>query len=214
VRPTRRPGLVVERVSDEVLVFDDTAQAAAALNPAATSVFDLCDGTRDIEEIIASAAEAGLSEDAVRLGLHELGEAGLVEDVPADGALSRRALLAEWGSTAAAAALALPVVEAFDRGPRATPGLHVSETEHGFSVSAPGRETPLLINSTGVLVLELANGLHSVTEIIDVVQRSFALDSPPQAEVLAFLDSASLCGLVASDTMRGQPRPTARPTPD
>jgi Glycosyltransferase (GlcNAc) len=104
--------------------------------------------------------------------------------------------------------------EVFDRRPRATPGLRVSETEDGFSLSAPGRETPLLINSTGVLVLALANGRHSVSEIIDVVQRAFALEAPPEAEVLAFLDSALLCALVRRGTVPAKPRPTRRPTRD
>jgi hypothetical protein len=88
-----------------------------------------------------------------------------------------------------------------DRRPQAAPGLCWSEIEDGFAVTWPGSDTSLLINSTGVLVLELANGRYSVAEILDVVEEAFGLDSSPREQVLAFLESAVLCGLVRSDTI-------------
>jgi hypothetical protein len=102
----------------------------------------------------------------------------------------------------------------FDRCPQATPGLSFSETEDGFSVTPAGSETPFLLSSTGVLILELANGRYSVSEIIDVVGETFGLDGPPHAQVLAFLDSASLCGLVHPDTIRRDSGPKRGPRPN
>ncbi len=46
MKPKRQAGLFLEQVDDEMLVFDDAAHAAAALNAPAAAVFELCDGTR------------------------------------------------------------------------------------------------------------------------------------------------------------------------
>lgn len=112
MRPIRAEGLLVETVGDEVLVFDDAAQRAAALNRAAAAVFELCDGTRDVDALVGDLAggDPPLTRDAVVLALSELAEQGLVTDVPDLDGVDRRSLLAKLG-VGAMAALAIPVVE-------------------------------------------------------------------------------------------------------
>ena len=112
---TRRDGLLVQTVHDEVLVFNPQRNEASALNRSAALVFDLCDGTHDVDEMRRALDEAGLgpaSDDAVWLALTELAEAGLVDLNVAPGEhLGRRELLKKLGVGAAAAAAILPVVE-------------------------------------------------------------------------------------------------------
>ncbi len=113
MRPQRRDGLLIEEVGDEVLVFDHASNTAAALNHPAAAVFDLCDGTRSIDDIVASLASSStpLGVDEVLLALAELDDSGLLVEAPVQRGPSRRDLLAKLGVTAAGA-LMLPVVEA------------------------------------------------------------------------------------------------------
>ena len=80
--------------------------------------------------------------------------------------------------------------------PRVTPSLDWSETEGGFVATEAGIPTQFVVNKTGVLVLELSNGRHSVAEIIGIVQDAFTLPRPPHAQVTEFLDLASRHHLV------------------
>ncbi len=84
--------------------------------------------------------------------------------------------------------------------PQVASGLSWIETEGGFAVIEAGSPTQFVINKTGVLVLELANGHYSVAEIIDVVQEAFSLPRPPHEQVTTFLDLASRCRLVQIDS--------------
>ncbi len=113
MRPQRRDGLLTEEVGDEVLVFDHASNTAAALNHPAAAVFDLCDGTRSVDEIVAAleSSSTPLGVDEVLLALAELDDSGLLVEAPAQRGPSRRDLLAKLGVTAAGA-LMLPVVEA------------------------------------------------------------------------------------------------------
>lgn len=112
---TRKDGLLVQTVHDEVLVFNPRRNEASALNRSAAVVFDLCDGTHDVDEMRRALDEAGLgpaSDDAVWLALTELADADLVHLNVAPGEhLGRRELLKKLGVGAAAAAAILPVVE-------------------------------------------------------------------------------------------------------
>jgi Glycosyltransferase (GlcNAc) len=83
--------------------------------------------------------------------------------------------------------------------PKVMPGLWFTQIEGGFTVTQAGASVRLVINNTGVLVLELANGRHSVAEIISIVQEAFGLASPPRTQVTAFLDSASRSRLIGSE---------------
>jgi hypothetical protein len=82
------------------------------------------------------------------------------------------------------------------RYPKAVPGLRLTQTEGGFTVTQAGSPNHVVINNTGALILELANGRYSAEEIISVVQDAFGLVDPPRDQVTEFLDSASRCRLI------------------
>jgi hypothetical protein len=105
-------GLLVERVEAEHLVYRSDSTDAAALNEAAAAVFELCDGTRDVDGIVAALRErgTGIDRDAVLLALRELDEARLIDAAPGGPGPSRRDLLRRLGA-GSIAAVAIPVVE-------------------------------------------------------------------------------------------------------
>ena len=142
MKPLRKQGLLVEEVEGEVLLFDESANTAAALNASATAVFELCDGTRDVEAIVAALAETRtpLDADAVMLALAELSEAGVVDDVGQIQSPSRREMLMRLGIGAAAAAAALPVVESIVA-PTAAAALS-NPTPNPVPTSPPPSEVP------------------------------------------------------------------------
>jgi hypothetical protein len=112
MRPVRIQGLLLERVEAEILVYRSDSEDAAAFNEAAAAVFDLCDGSRDVEGIVEelSAGHPSLGRDEVLLALNELRDAGLIDGAPGDTGPSRRELLRRLGAGTIAAA-AIPVVE-------------------------------------------------------------------------------------------------------
>jgi Glycosyltransferase (GlcNAc) len=82
--------------------------------------------------------------------------------------------------------------------PRAVPGLTYVQVEDGFFVrnpGAPGQQGHLL-NNAGVLLLEFANGRHSVTEIVDAVSGLYGLSASPESVIRQFFGSAAQIGLV------------------
>ena len=80
--------------------------------------------------------------------------------------------------------------------PRAVPGLEWRQAEGAFVASRPGDARVHALNSTGVMLLELANGRHSVDEMTTILQQAFGLDHPPANEVTQFLEHARRNGLV------------------
>jgi hypothetical protein len=78
--------------------------------------------------------------------------------------------------------------------PRAVGELRWSEMDGAFLLSRPDGDH--VLNQTGVLLLELANGRHTVDEMIGIVQQAFALDRPPEDDVRDFLERAVAAGLV------------------
>jgi len=110
----RSEGVLVKHVNGEIVVYDLDAHRAHRLDPTASRVFALCDGTREAAAITALSAcrgEEPIEEAMVEIALDELLAAGLVVgDVPRRAAdPSRRALLQRLG-IGAGAALVLPLV--------------------------------------------------------------------------------------------------------
>jgi len=79
--------------------------------------------------------------------------------------------------------------------PCALPDLDWVETDEGFVLNLGGARG-FVANHTGVVVLELADGRHSVAEIVTAVADVFGLDEHPAKPVRAFLDIASSRALV------------------
>ncbi len=111
MRPqTRRSGLLLRELPDELLVYDQERHTAHCLNRTAALVFRHADGTRTLDEL---QALPGLDAGAVRLALEQLREAGLLEaqaagaGAPASEGMSRREVARRVGI---AAAILLPAV--------------------------------------------------------------------------------------------------------
>jgi hypothetical protein len=115
---TRRTGLVVRELPEEVLVYDLEQHRAHCLNRTAALVFQHADGTRSAREIAGKlgAQDATEAEEAVRLALAQLAAAGLLEaasepalsePAPSEKGLSRREMTRRIGI---AAAILLPAV--------------------------------------------------------------------------------------------------------
>ena len=108
----RRDGLLVHEVEGETLVYDRERDRAHCLNPAASRVWDHCDGRRSVAEIarlIARETDAPFDRDAVWTALAQLRSRRLLEpavevEMPR---ISRRELVRKL---ATAAALAVPIV--------------------------------------------------------------------------------------------------------
>ena len=87
-RPARRDGAAAVPLDDNVAVYDEVGQLMILLNTSAAAVWELCDGTRTLDEIGralagahgATGADAALIGDDVRLTVHKLADLGLVVD--------------------------------------------------------------------------------------------------------------------------------------
>jgi len=120
--PRRRPtGILVEQLEGEVLLYVEPTHRAFCLNPAAARVWESIDGARDVSSI---ARTAGLDSELVGSTLRELGEAGLLVEVPdlprVD--LSRRRLV-RAGLVAIPLILAITVPRAAEAASACTVGL-------------------------------------------------------------------------------------------
>jgi len=85
-RPARRDGAATVPLDDNVALYDEVGQLMILLNPSAAAVWELCDGTRTLDEIGhalaeahgATGADAAVIGDDVRLTVHKLADLGLV----------------------------------------------------------------------------------------------------------------------------------------
>jgi hypothetical protein len=78
--------------------------------------------------------------------------------------------------------------------PRAAGPLDWNEMDGVFLLARPDRDH--VVNQTGVVLLELANGRHTVDEMVEIVRQAFRLEDAPEREVREFLDRAREAGLV------------------
>jgi hypothetical protein len=120
--PRRRPsGLITEHLDGEVLLYVEATHKAFCLNPAAARVWESIDGARDVSGI---ATRTALDPKLVGSTLREMGEAGLLDQVPdlpgVD--LSRRRLV-RAGLVAIPLILAITVPRAAEAASNCTPGL-------------------------------------------------------------------------------------------
>jgi hypothetical protein len=80
--PVKLKTLEVNDAEDGLVVYDPSHDVVHHLNPSAAVIFDLCDGTRDPEEIAGVLAEVyGLQTppvDEILVGLRDLVERQLI----------------------------------------------------------------------------------------------------------------------------------------
>jgi hypothetical protein len=80
--------------------------------------------------------------------------------------------------------------------PRAVDGRSVSALDGAFMLTCPGDDRAHLLNLVGVFILELANGRHTMSEIVTIVQGAFRLKERPESTVIGLLEQARAVGLV------------------
>ncbi|MGA9772811.1 MAG: PqqD family peptide modification chaperone [Blastocatellia bacterium] len=107
----RKEGLVVQHLSDEVLVYDQQRHKAHCLNETAALVWMRCDGKTTVASMaqeLSKQTGTRVGEDIVWLALNQLGKSRLLQGAATknDG-VSRREMMKRAGL---AAAIALPVV--------------------------------------------------------------------------------------------------------
>ncbi len=151
VPATRKDGLTISTLDDEVLVYDPAARRASCLNSFAAEVLERCDGRRSASDITRELPFKDVDERMVWLALADLQKAQLLQDrisIPfdADGRTNRRDLLKRIGlGTAVAvpivAGLALPA--AAQAATCVGEGQSCSTGSQGKSVCCPG------LNCTG-----------------------------------------------------------------
>ena len=73
VRPSPKPGLVVQPVDGEVVIYDPEADALHHLEPTASTVWALLNGERSVRSVAADVADIyHVPEAAIRSDVHEL----------------------------------------------------------------------------------------------------------------------------------------------
>ncbi len=91
-RPLRRPGFSAVELDDNVALYDEAGQLLILLNRSAATVWELCDGTTTVDEMLQVLTDAHLGPpdeiaDDVRQTIRKLVELGLVAggaDQPTD----------------------------------------------------------------------------------------------------------------------------------
>jgi hypothetical protein len=87
-RPVRREGADAVALDDNVALYDDVGQLLIMLNSSAAAIWELCDGTTTLDDMMreladrheADAADAGVIGRDVRQTVCKLAELGLVVD--------------------------------------------------------------------------------------------------------------------------------------
>jgi hypothetical protein len=110
----RREGILVQELSEEILVYDLENHKAHCLNKTAAAVWEHCDGKNSVQDIalaLANDLNAKADEAMVWYALDQLGKARLLEkrisQTEAKPRMSRRELVKRAGI---AAMIAVPVV--------------------------------------------------------------------------------------------------------
>ena len=83
----RREGASAVELDDNIAVYDDVGQLLILLNTSAGSVWELCDGSTTVDDMIRALGEVypddtSVIGDDVRETLRKLAEMGLVSEAP------------------------------------------------------------------------------------------------------------------------------------
>ncbi|MGA9772814.1 MAG: PqqD family protein [Blastocatellia bacterium] len=112
VPEARKEGLVVQHLSDEVLVYDQRRHKGHCLNQTAALVWKHCDGKTSVSEmasLLEKELKTPVKEEVIWLALEQLGKTHLLSNrvTLAQPGITRREVMRRIGL---AAAVALPVV--------------------------------------------------------------------------------------------------------
>ena len=138
-RPTaRKEGLIVQELPDELLVFDTHSKTASCLNASAAFIWNQCDGSREIREIVAEFRAQGrgaVTDGFVWLGIEQLRTSGLLIEGGGRGSdLRRRDLIRK---AALASAVTLPIVGSLSAPISALAGASCACTTNAICNQAP-----------------------------------------------------------------------------
>ena len=109
----RKEGLIVQKLEEEVLVYDEQRHKAHCLNRTAALVWQQCDGRSTIAEVarkVSRQINAPVEEDVVWVAIEELGKRELLKERVSSSArsnVSRREVIKRIG---VAASVAVPLV--------------------------------------------------------------------------------------------------------
>jgi PqqD family protein of HPr-rel-A system len=84
-KPVRTPGIVVQDVGDEILLYSAEGKAIHVLNPTARRIWELCDGehtTADLVQALQASFSIGAEHDVttdIRRTLADLAARGLLQ---------------------------------------------------------------------------------------------------------------------------------------
>jgi len=133
----RRNGLVVQKLTDEVVVYDTNNQRAHCLNSSAALVWEHCDGNRSVNELSdLLPGDQKAKEEMVWIALDQLEKSNLldgsIERPDALKGLSRRQMMKAAGIVAM---IAVPVVSTI-MAPKAAQASTCLSTGQPCSISA------------------------------------------------------------------------------
>jgi hypothetical protein len=80
--------------------------------------------------------------------------------------------------------------------PRRLENLEINPAEDGFIIYQPELDRVHFLNPTAVLILELCDGLRSVSEIVALVQEAYGLPESPVESVNEALEKMKNEGLL------------------
>ena len=104
---TRGDNIVIQKVEDEMLIYDLTTNEAFCLNETSALVYELCDGDRLVDEIafeMSRQIETPIDADFVWFAVVQLAERGLLKrgEIENVSGMSRRKLIRKIGLTSLA----------------------------------------------------------------------------------------------------------------
>jgi hypothetical protein len=133
----RNKGLVVQKLAEEVVVYDTDSQKAHCLNPSAALIWEHCDGKRTVRELshLLEGDQRG-KEEMVWIALDQLEKSDLLQQPikrpNALAGMNRRQMLKAAGI---AAMIAVPVVSTIVA-PKAAQAVTCLATGQGCTISA------------------------------------------------------------------------------
>jgi hypothetical protein len=141
--------LITTESNDEVLVYDELAHHIHHLNAVTAKVWRLCDGSRSVIDI---AIESGIETEAVRVALHQIEGAKLLESELDNGirsVKSRRSFMKMAGlaSVPAIVSITAPIAKAA--------ASHPSGCSHAGVTCSTGKDA-------GTCASTCCNGYHCV----------------------------------------------------
>jgi hypothetical protein len=148
----RQGDLVIQEMSDEVLVYDLKSNKAHCLNPSAAFVWKACNGENSIADIVGTFESNGkgkVTEDFVWLAIDQLYENGLLqgEITPRFSGQSRRQVIKKIGL---ASMVAVPVIASLVAPQNALAALSCACVAPGDCLTQPTCPSQVNCNGTGI----------------------------------------------------------------